>query len=37
MSQKSCRAQVQYVHTFGNWSSQQKFSVTTSRQLTLME
>jgi hypothetical protein len=30
MSQKSCLTQVQYVHTFGNWSSQQKFSVTTS-------
>ena len=30
MSQKSCSTQVQYVHTFGNWSSQQKFSVTTS-------
>jgi hypothetical protein len=30
MSQKGCPAQVQYVHTFGNWSSQQKFSVTTS-------
>jgi hypothetical protein len=30
MSQKGCLAQVQYVHTFANWSSQQKFSVTTS-------
>jgi hypothetical protein len=30
MSQKGSPAQVQYVHTFGNWSSQQKFSVTTS-------
>jgi hypothetical protein len=30
MSQKSCSTEVQYVHTFGNWSSQQKFSVTTS-------
>ena len=30
MSQKGCSTQVQYVHTFANWSSQQKFSVTTS-------
>jgi hypothetical protein len=30
MSQNACSTQVQYVHTFGNWSSQQKFSVTTS-------
>jgi hypothetical protein len=30
MSQRSCATQVQYIHTFGNWSSQQKFSVTTS-------
>lgn len=30
MSQKSGSTHVQYVHTFGNWSSQQKFSVTTS-------
>jgi hypothetical protein len=30
MSEKSSTTQVQYVHTFGNWSSQQKFSVTTS-------
>ena len=30
MSQKGCDTQVQYVHTFANWSSQQKFSVTTS-------
>ena len=30
MLQKGCSTQVQYVHTFANWSSQQKFSVTTS-------
>jgi hypothetical protein len=30
MAQKGCLAQVQYIHTFANWSSQQKFSVTTS-------
>jgi hypothetical protein len=30
MSEKSSSTQVQYVHTFANWSSQQKFSVTTS-------
>ncbi len=30
ISEKSLTAPVQYVHTFENWSSQQKFSVTTS-------
>jgi len=30
MAEKSMTSQVQYIHTFENWSSQQKFSVTTS-------
>lgn len=30
MAERSMTSQVQYIHTFENWSSQQKFSVTTS-------
>ena len=30
MAERSLSSQVQYIHTFENWSSQQKFSVTTS-------